>query len=285
MRTADIIYYVYIMTNVSRGVLYVGMTSDLPGRATEHRERLIDGFTNRMAVLASSGSSPTLRQPQAACPRTRHQALAPYLENRIGASAAIPTRADRYNAVDAGARLRVVGSHRLSRPRLCGALRASSAGMQTLVFLTTAARCTFRSGVFASRRTRAPPLTRMWHRRRDGPSLEFAHEKLSRPQSLSKADEYSALWFSLPVPSVYCAWLTEGVGRYGQKLSSTILDEIKRTATANGNVPLGARQFEREFSIRHHMNGVATGLVPVIAERKRGSRQTQRKPPYQMMNS
>ena len=30
-----------------RGALYVGMTSNLPGRAWEHRERVIDGFTKR----------------------------------------------------------------------------------------------------------------------------------------------------------------------------------------------------------------------------------------------
>jgi putative endonuclease len=29
------------------GVIYVGMTSDLAGRAWEHRERVLDGFTKR----------------------------------------------------------------------------------------------------------------------------------------------------------------------------------------------------------------------------------------------
>lgn len=47
MRSADLIYYVYLMTNTPRGVLYVGMTRDLPGRAREHREGLIPGFTKR----------------------------------------------------------------------------------------------------------------------------------------------------------------------------------------------------------------------------------------------
>jgi putative endonuclease len=40
-------FYVYITASVPRGVLYVGMTSDLAGRAYEHRERVIDGFTKR----------------------------------------------------------------------------------------------------------------------------------------------------------------------------------------------------------------------------------------------
>ncbi len=30
-----------------RGVIYVGMTSDLPGRAWQHRERVIEGFTKK----------------------------------------------------------------------------------------------------------------------------------------------------------------------------------------------------------------------------------------------
>jgi putative endonuclease len=39
--------YVYITASRPRGVLYVGMTSDLAGRAWEHRERVLDGFTSR----------------------------------------------------------------------------------------------------------------------------------------------------------------------------------------------------------------------------------------------
>jgi len=38
---------VYIMTNQMNGTLYTGVTSDLPRRAYEHREGLIDGFTKR----------------------------------------------------------------------------------------------------------------------------------------------------------------------------------------------------------------------------------------------
>ena len=36
---------VYIMASRPFGVLYVGVTSNLPRRAYEHREGLIDGFT------------------------------------------------------------------------------------------------------------------------------------------------------------------------------------------------------------------------------------------------
>jgi putative endonuclease len=38
-------FYVYMTASKPRGVIYVGMTSDLAGRAREHRERSLDGFT------------------------------------------------------------------------------------------------------------------------------------------------------------------------------------------------------------------------------------------------
>jgi putative endonuclease len=41
------IFAVYIMANSYRGVLYVGVTSNLPNRATQHREGQIEGFTKR----------------------------------------------------------------------------------------------------------------------------------------------------------------------------------------------------------------------------------------------
>ena len=39
--------YVYIMASRRNGTLYLGVTSDLPGRAYQHRNGLIDGFTKR----------------------------------------------------------------------------------------------------------------------------------------------------------------------------------------------------------------------------------------------
>jgi putative endonuclease len=38
-------FAIYIMTNRPRGVLYVGLSSDLPERVRQHREGLIPGFT------------------------------------------------------------------------------------------------------------------------------------------------------------------------------------------------------------------------------------------------
>lgn len=39
--------YVYIMASKRNGTLYIGVTSDLPKRAYEHREGLISGFTKK----------------------------------------------------------------------------------------------------------------------------------------------------------------------------------------------------------------------------------------------
>ncbi|TZG25240.1 GIY-YIG nuclease family protein [Sphingomonas montanisoli] len=38
---------VYIMANHIKGTLYTGVTSDLPKRAWQHREGVVEGFTTR----------------------------------------------------------------------------------------------------------------------------------------------------------------------------------------------------------------------------------------------
>ena len=40
-------YFVYLLTNKTNGVLYTGITSDLERRLYEHRNQLVDGFTKR----------------------------------------------------------------------------------------------------------------------------------------------------------------------------------------------------------------------------------------------
>ena len=42
--------WVYILTNKGGGVLYVGVTSNLPKRAWEHREGVVQGFTKRYGL-------------------------------------------------------------------------------------------------------------------------------------------------------------------------------------------------------------------------------------------
>ncbi len=39
------LYYVYILTNKSNRVLYVGVTSDLQNRVSEHKLKIYKGFT------------------------------------------------------------------------------------------------------------------------------------------------------------------------------------------------------------------------------------------------
>ena len=43
-------YYVYIMTNKHNTVLYTGITNDLKRRVYEHKEKLINGFTNKYNI-------------------------------------------------------------------------------------------------------------------------------------------------------------------------------------------------------------------------------------------
>ena len=44
-------YFVYILSNTCRGVLYVGVTNDLSRRAFEHKSRLVPGFTGKYGVV------------------------------------------------------------------------------------------------------------------------------------------------------------------------------------------------------------------------------------------
>ena len=43
-------YCVYIMTNKYNTVLYTGVTGDLQRRVSEHKEKLVEGFTKRYNV-------------------------------------------------------------------------------------------------------------------------------------------------------------------------------------------------------------------------------------------
>ena len=43
-------YYVYILTNNSDSVMYVGVTNDIVRRVWEHKTEVVDGFTKKYHV-------------------------------------------------------------------------------------------------------------------------------------------------------------------------------------------------------------------------------------------
>ena len=43
-------YYVYILTNKTNRVLYIGVTNNLKRRTYEHKEKLVEGFTKKYNV-------------------------------------------------------------------------------------------------------------------------------------------------------------------------------------------------------------------------------------------
>lgn len=40
-------YYVYMMSNKTNSVLYLGITNDIERRVYEHKNKLVDGFTKK----------------------------------------------------------------------------------------------------------------------------------------------------------------------------------------------------------------------------------------------
>lgn len=43
-------YYVYILASKRNGTLYIGVTSNLPKRIYEHKQKIVQGFTKKYGV-------------------------------------------------------------------------------------------------------------------------------------------------------------------------------------------------------------------------------------------
>jgi len=61
---------VYMMANRKNGTIYIGVTSDLAGRAYQHRESLVAGFTKRYGcklLVCTKPSTTSSRRVYASC--------------------------------------------------------------------------------------------------------------------------------------------------------------------------------------------------------------------------
>ncbi|WP_282042765.1 GIY-YIG nuclease family protein [Winogradskyella flava] len=50
MKGNDYQYYVYILSNIKNGTLYIGVTNDLERRMFERKSKLLKGFTSRYGL-------------------------------------------------------------------------------------------------------------------------------------------------------------------------------------------------------------------------------------------
>ena len=76
-------FFVYITASKRNGTLYVGVTSDLPGRAWQHKNKVVDGFTAKYDVDLLVYLEPHEQAETAYTAGAANQEVAPCLEDSV----------------------------------------------------------------------------------------------------------------------------------------------------------------------------------------------------------
>ena len=106
------IFHVYIMASKPRGVLYVGMTSDLASRAWKHREHVLEGSHQALLGRSAGLLRVAIRRREHRCPtrERRHEAVADAIGRSSPSRSTVRRGATSLTGRSSGQRLRVVSA-------------------------------------------------------------------------------------------------------------------------------------------------------------------------------
>jgi putative endonuclease len=78
-------FFVYVLANRPRGVLYIGVTNDLIRRLAAHKGKVVPGFTKTYGVvmLVYYEEYSSILHPPSSRARSNAEALAASLEDRV----------------------------------------------------------------------------------------------------------------------------------------------------------------------------------------------------------